>query len=38
MYLWNKRYTALKDEPFEEFEFRITLNDCIFQKTLRREY
>ena len=41
MYLWNKLYELFfwkihyfKDEPFVEFEIRLTLNYCIFQRVI----
>ena len=37
MHLWNmlsffRKIHCFKDEPFVEFEIRLTLKQCIFQK------
>ena len=34
----SSRQYSVKDEPFVEFEIRLTLNYCIFQRKVRRAY
>ena len=47
MHLWNKLFSStnfickihcFKNEPFVEFEIRLTLKQCIFQRKVRRAY